>query len=86
MTSKTTSRFWRAFEQLPAEVQTLARDVYRRWREDPFHSSFRFKPVRPGIWSIRIGLHYRALAQRQNDVVRWIWIGTHAEYDRLLHR
>jgi hypothetical protein len=38
----------------------------------------------PTIFSARIGLHYRALAVRSGEEVVWFWIGTHAEYDRLL--
>ncbi len=34
--------------------------------------------------SARVGLHYRALAVRTDDVLAWFWIGTHAEYDQLI--
>ena len=30
------------------------------------------------------GLHYRALGLPTNSGVHWFWIGTHAEYDRLV--
>jgi len=36
------------------------------------------------LWSVRIGLHYRALAIEDDEDLLWIWIGSHAEYDRLL--
>jgi hypothetical protein len=36
------------------------------------------------FWSVRIGIHYRALAVEQDDDIAWFWIGTHAEYDQLL--
>ena len=33
--------------------------------------------------SVRVGLHYRALAvQHEADIV-WFWVGPHAEYGRL---
>jgi hypothetical protein len=35
--------------------------------------------------SVRIGDHYRALGFLETDVVICIWIGSHAEYDRLIH-
>jgi hypothetical protein len=32
---------------------------------------------------VRIGDHYRALGIDVKEGVYWIWIGTHAEYDRI---
>jgi hypothetical protein len=31
-----------------------------------------------------VSLGYRALAGVQGDTVIWFWIGSHADYDRLL--
>ena len=31
-----------------------------------------------------VGLGYRALAVLDGDLAVWFWIGTHADYDRLL--
>jgi hypothetical protein len=36
------------------------------------------------LWSTRIDDNYRALALESPDGFHWIWIGTHAEYDRLI--
>jgi len=36
------------------------------------------------FWLVRIGLHDRALAIEFEAQLAWFWIGTHAEYDRLL--
>jgi hypothetical protein len=36
------------------------------------------------IYSVRIGLGYRALGVVHKDRVVWYWIGSHAEYDRLV--
>jgi hypothetical protein len=36
------------------------------------------------FWSVRIGLHYRALAVEDDGDLPWFWIGSHAEYDQLL--
>ncbi len=86
MTSKTTNRFRKAYAQLPEHVQRRAREAYRLFRDTPSHPSLRFKQVhatRP-IYSARVGLGYRALALRDDDVVVWFWIGTHADYDRLI--
>ena len=49
-------------------------------------SRSRFKLVhtsRP-IYSVRIGLAYRALGVRDGDEIIWFWIGSHTDYDRLL--
>jgi hypothetical protein len=69
---------------LPGEIQTLARKNYRLWRENPRHRSLKFKEVLPNVWSVRIGLHYRALGRIRGDAIYWFWIGPHAEYDRIL--
>nr|WP_196799441.1 hypothetical protein [Verrucomicrobium sp. 3C] len=34
--------------------------------------------------SVRVGLHYRALGVQAPDEVVWFWIGSHAEYDKLV--
>jgi hypothetical protein len=31
-----------------------------------------------------VGLGHRALGIVDDDIIVWFWIGTHAEYDRLL--
>jgi hypothetical protein len=42
-----------------------------------------FKRIGP-YWSARVGLHHRALAVPSAHHAIWFWIGTHAEYDRIL--
>ena len=36
------------------------------------------------FWSVRVSYSYRALAVRDGHVLTWFWIGTHADYDKLL--
>jgi hypothetical protein len=36
------------------------------------------------LWSVCINQSYRAVGVRTGDVIIWFFIGTHAEYDRLL--
>jgi len=74
--------FWYLFRQLPPEVQELAEDNYRLLVTNPRHPSLRFKRVGQ-YWSIRVGLHYRALGTDTEGGVLWGWIGSHAEYDRI---
>jgi len=83
MRHRANPRFWRCYRQLPQEVQRLADESYQLLRQNPRHPSLHFK--RTGrFWSVRVGLHYRALAvQRENEIV-WFWVGPHAEYNRLI--
>ena len=70
---------------LPPDARRQAIAAYRLFLEDPFHPGLQFKRIgrRRNIWSVRVGLHYRAVGERNEDRVLWYWIGTHAEYDRL---
>jgi hypothetical protein len=43
-----------------------------------------FKKVQT-FWSARITDDYRALGVLEGDTVIWFWIGTHEEYERLMH-
>lgn len=36
------------------------------------------------FWSVRVGLHYRALAVEDEEGLVWFWIGHHSEYDDLI--
>ena len=86
MISHTTERFRSAFQNLPQPVKRRARASYERFRRDPHHPSLQFKQVhaaRP-VYSVRVGLGYRALGVRKGEVMVWFWIGSHADYDRLL--
>ena len=77
------ARFWRAYEALPATVQRLADRSYELLKADPNHPSLRLKRV-GRFWSVRVGLHHRALGVDVEDGILWFWIGTHAEYDALV--
>jgi hypothetical protein len=84
--SHTTTRFRSAFEALPEKVQRNARRAYRLFQKDPQHPSLQFKQVHPArpIFSARVALGYRALAVREGNDIIWFWVGSHADYDRLL--
>lgn len=43
-----------------------------------------FKPLVGNVWSVRIGDHYRAVAQKHGDLIVWFWIGTHEEYNNFV--
>jgi hypothetical protein len=76
--------FWQGYDRLPIKIRTLADENYGLLRDDASHSSLRFKEVKSDLWSVRIGLHYRALAYLDPDGFTWFCIGIHAEYDRLI--
>ena len=79
------ARFWLCFDALPAAVQTLARRSYALLRQDPGHPSLQLKAVANGRFrSVRVGLHHRALGVPVAGGIHWFWIGSHADYDKLL--
>jgi len=84
--SRTTRSFREAFARLPADIQDQARRAFRLFRSDPSHPSLRFKKVEQtdNVYSARIGLGYRALGVSDGGQVTWFWIGSHADYDRLV--
>jgi hypothetical protein len=73
---------------VPSEIRELARKAYRLFRENPSHPSLHFKKVhdREPICSVRVTLGYRALGLLEDEEITRFWIGTHAEYDRLLEK
>jgi hypothetical protein len=83
MKHRATPRFWSCYRALPSEIQQLADRSYELLRSDSRYPSLHFKKVGQ-FWSARVGLHYRALAVESDEEMIWVWIGTHAEYDRLL--
>jgi hypothetical protein len=86
VSSHTARQFRALFNGLPAWVQRQARDAYRLFRQNPAHPGLRFKQVHadPPIYSVRVGLGYRAVGVRDGDTMIWYWIGSHADYDELL--
>ncbi|WP_129628458.1 hypothetical protein [Candidatus Oscillochloris fontis] len=85
MKSRIDSDFRAAFACLPAAVRQQARTAYRLFIANPNHPSLHFKSIAPSVYSVRIGIHYRALGVRvKNDEIVWFWIGSHAEYDKLI--
>lgn len=86
MKSETTARFWDAYENLPEQAKTRARNAYRLFDRDPRHPSLHLKKVhtRASVYSVRISQGYRALGVQEQDTIIWFWIGSHDEYERLL--
>jgi hypothetical protein len=76
------------FAALPQRVQRQAREAYGLFRENPSHPGLHFKRVHPypPTYSARVSISYRTVGVMAGDVVTWFWIGTHAEYDKLIAR
>jgi hypothetical protein len=75
--------FWVRYHLLPEAVRSLADKSFALLKADSGHPSLQLKKV-DRYWSVRVGLHYRAVAVSVDDGLLWFWIGTHAEYDRLI--
>ena len=88
MTSRTSSDFRRDLARLPAAVRRQVRDAYRLFRDNPQHPSLKFKKLPPheDLWSVRISNDYRAIGRYRGDVLVWFFVGSHADYDKLVAR
>ena len=78
--------FWSSYNRLPTNVQQTADKNFALLKSDPKHPSLHLKKIGT-IWSVRAGIHYRAIgmdAPGEEKGVLWIWIGSHADYDRLI--
>lgn len=76
-------KFWECYQELPNTVRELADKNFQLLKSNPEHPSLYFKKI--GKYrSVRIGLYYRALAVELEEGLMWLWIGTHAQYDKLL--
>ena len=68
--SRTTRRFWRLFSDLPLDAQRDAKRAYGLFQSNPAHPGLQFKKLEgeDDIYSVRIGLGYRALAVMKKHV------------------
>ena len=73
---------WSQYHRLPQPVRKLADQNFELLKSDPRHPSLHLKKV-GRHWSVRIGIHYRAVGVESHQGILWYWIGTHAEYDRM---
>jgi hypothetical protein len=84
--SRTTKKFRDLFDSLPRATQDKAKAAYALWSANPDHRSLRFKKVHSTlpVYSVRIDLDWRAVGILNGEAVVWFWIGSHADYERLL--
>jgi hypothetical protein len=59
--------------------------VFRLFSWNAAHNSLQFKKLRAhtNLWSVRVTLDIRAVGFRESEVIEWVWIGTHNEFDKL---
>jgi hypothetical protein len=84
--SQLTPDFLACFAKLPDSVKEQARKCYRLWRDNPAHPSLHFKKIHAteNIYSVRVGLGWRAAGFVEGGAISWFWIGSHADYDKLI--
>jgi hypothetical protein len=75
--------FWECYSKLLPSIQELADKNFQLLKANPEHPSLHLKKVGK-YWSVRVGIKYRAVAVESEEGLLWFWIGSHAEYDRLV--
>lgn len=81
----TTQKFWKCYDKLTPNIRSLADKKFKLLKQNPQHLSLKLKRIRQ-YWSVRAGLHHRALGRDTPDQegIIWFWVGTHSQYERLL--
>ena len=75
--------FWAHYRRLPIDVRNPADKNFELLKANPRHPSLHLKKI-GSYRSVRVGLHYRALAIEAPEGLVWFWIGNHPDYDKLL--
>ena len=78
-----TTEFWDCFNKLPKFTQNVARNNFKFLKDDERHPSLHYKKVKQ-FRSVRAGIHYRALGIESGNDIIWFWIGSHADYDKII--
>ncbi len=81
----TSPSFWECYDNLPSNIRELADKNYELLKQNSDHPSLHFKKIQ-NYFSVRVGIKHRALGIEINENVLWFWIGSHADYDKLLLR
>jgi hypothetical protein len=79
----TSSDFWTLYWALPTEIRELADKNYELLKENPRHPSLQLKRIEE-LWAVWVVKHYRAIGIDAPGGIQWIWIGSHAEYDKFI--
>jgi hypothetical protein len=78
-----TPDFWACYRALPSAVRDLADKSFSLLKTNQHHPSLHLKQIGK-FWSVRVGLHHRALGIGVDDGLVWFWIGSHSDYDKLV--
>lgn len=86
MKSRINASFRKTFRKLPDHVKRHARTAYKLFAENPYHPGLHFKKidVEESIYSVRVGIDYRAPGILVNDEITRFWIGRHSDYDKIV--
>jgi hypothetical protein len=84
--SQITDGFLACFARLPDAVKVQARKAYRLWKENPSHPGLQYKQIQgqKGLYSVRVNQGWRTLGLVEGNTITWFWIGSHADFDKLL--
>lgn len=85
MNNKRLRSFHKYFARLPRDVQYQAVEAYHLFKKNPYHPGLRFKRIdsEANTYSVRIGIHYRAVGLWRGDTIYWFFIGSHEDYNHL---
>jgi hypothetical protein len=72
-----------AHQNRPVACSTQIWIFRQALKQNSRHPSLRLKKA-GAFWTVRVGIHYRAVAKERTEGLIWFWIGHHSEYDRLL--
>ena len=86
MISRVNDDFRDCFYHLPKAIQSSARKAYRLWQQNSAHPGLQFKRIHGSepLYSVRVALGWHALGLLDANTITWFWIGSHADYDRLV--
>jgi hypothetical protein len=82
------------FDDLPADIQVLAKKAFHLFVSNPQHPALRLHRLkdnrkgqhRTNSWSVSVTMEFRALYVEVGDTNVWYWIGTHAAYNHFTGR
>lgn len=77
-------RYWQLLDNLSPATRKLVDHNFSVIKEYPNHPLLRLKK-NDGIWSMRVGSRYRALAVEHGEFLIWFWIGTYKQYNTYFH-
>ena len=90
MKSRRTQRFRPLYDKLPERIRQDANEAYAKFALNPNHPGLNFERIqgaRAPLFSARVNEQFRVLGRGEGaDTIVWFWIGTHQEYDKLLHQ